>query len=254
MYQPTGLSSPSRHIKEEPYLKRFLIFPCVVCLVFGLLVGILLPIDLWGENAPPVMGMANTFPPPPSDSSSSVSSPASSSQAAPLDPAENFPLLAAACSVNRCFQQQNWSGLADYVHPDLGVTFTPYSTVERDSDLTFTADQIKGLAQDQTVYTWGFEDGRGDPIQMTVMQYFERYVYNRDYTQAPEIGVDRIITGGNALENLAEAYPGCRFVDFSFPSADPVNDGMDWSSLKLVFQPAETRWYLVGVVHGEWTI
>ena len=43
-------------------------------------------------------------------------------------------------------------------------------------------------------------------------------------------------------------------VDFSFPSADPVNDGMDWSSLKLVFQPAETRWYLVGVVHGEWTI
>ena len=119
---------------------------------------------------------------------------------------------------------------------------------------SLTADQIKNLAQNQIVYTWVFEDGRGDPIQMTVMQYFERYVYNRDYTQAPEIGVDRIMTGGNALENLAEAYPGCRFVDFSFPSADPVNDGMDWSSLKLVFQPAETRWYLVGVVHGEWTI
>ncbi len=123
-----------------------------------------------------------------------------------------------------------------------------------DSDLSFTADQIKGLAQDQTVYTWGFEDGRGDPIKMTISQYFQRYVYDRDYTQAVEIGIDRIMTGGNALENLTEAYPGCRFVDFSFPSADPVNDGLDWSSLKLVFQPGNERWYLVGVVHGEWTI
>ena len=83
---------------------------------------------------------------------------------------------------------------------------------------------------------------------------FDRYVYDRDYTQVPQIGVDRIMTGGNALENLAEAYPGCRFVDFAFPSADPVNDGLDWSSLKLVFQPGEFRWLLVGVVHGEWTI
>ena len=97
-------------------------------------------------------------------------------------------------------------------------------------------------------------DGRGDPIKLTIPQYFQRYVYDKDYTQATEIGIDRIITGGNALENLAEAYPGCRFVDFAFPSADPVNDGLDWSSLKLVFQPGEFRWLLVGVVHGEWTI
>ena len=62
------------------------------------------------------------------------------------------------------------------------------------------------------------------------------------------------MTGGNALENLADAYPGCRYVDFSIPSADPVNDGLDWSSLKLVFQPEDDLWYLVGVVHGEWTI
>ena len=36
-------------------MKRFLIFPCVLCLVIGLLVGVLLPIDLWGEDAPPLM-------------------------------------------------------------------------------------------------------------------------------------------------------------------------------------------------------
>jgi len=235
-------------------LKRFLIFPCILSLVIGLLVGVLLPIDLWGDDASPLL--ASNFPqtsplPGPTASSGSSSAPANKES---LDTADNFSLLNTACAVNRAIQQQDWAGLASYVHPDLGVTFTPYSTVDPDIDLNFTAGQVKALAQDKTVYTWGVEDGRGDPIQMTMTQYVERYVYDSDYTQAPQIGVDRIITGGNALENLPEAYPGCRFVDFCFPSADPVNNGTDWTSLKLVFQPGETRWYLVGIVHGEWTV
>ena len=238
-------------------MKRFLIFPCILSLVIGLLVGILLPIDLSGSDAPPAVNKTpNTLTPPPGVSQPAASSSASSSASTDiqeLDPEDNFPLLGSACAVCRCLQQQDWTTLAAYVHPERGVTFTPYSTVAPESDLNFTADQIKNLAQDQTVYTWGFIDGRGDPIQMTVSQYFDRYVCDRDYTQVPEIGVDRIMTGGNALENLAEVYEGCRFVDFSFPSADPVNDGLDWTSLKLVFQPEKEHWYLVGVVQGAWT-
>ena len=237
-------------------MKRFLYFPCVLCLLIGVLLGVLLPISFQEERSPAgPINSSNGFTPPPGTSSPEGSgSVPSAPQSSPLDLADNFPLLGSACSVNRSIQRQNWSALAAYVHPERGVTFTPYSTVEPDSNLTFTPDQIKNLAQDQTIYTWGFEDGRGDPIQLTILQYFQRYVYDKDYTMAPEIGVDRIMTGGNALENLTEAYPGCRFVDFSFPSADPVNDGMDWSSLKLVFQPEGEHWYLVGVVHGEWTI
>lgn len=243
--------------KEALNLKRFLYFPCALCLVIGLLVGVLLPID-FQENDKPAANLTgnNGFTPPPGASQPEGSGVSSSSAAAeqPLDPEGNFPLLGAACMVNRLIQRQDWAALAAYVHPERGVTFTPYSTVEPETDLCFTADQIKNLAQDQNIYTWGFEDGRGDPIQMTLTQYFERYVYDRDYTQATEIGVDRIITGGNALENLVEAYPDCRFVDFCLPSADPVNDGLDWSSLKLVFQVKGEHWYLVGIVHGEWTI
>ena len=234
-------------------MKRFLIFPCVLCLVIGLLVGVLLPIDLWGDGIPPAMTPSSAFNSTTAPNKSEGNS-SSSENAEPLDISDNFPLLSSACAVNGAIQRGNWAALSTYVHPSRGVTFTPYSTVDPESDLTFTVDQIKNLAQDQNVYTWGFEDGRGDPIKMTILEYFERYVRNADYTQASEIGVDRIMTGGNALENLAEAYPGCRFVDFSFPSADPVNDGLDWSSLKLVFQAEGDRWYLVGVVHGEWTI
>lgn len=237
-------------------MKRFLIFPCILSLVIGLLVGVLLPVNLTGKDNPPVMNNnLNTLTPPPGKSQPEDSGSADTSlEKLPLDQEDNFPLLSAACMVNRCFQQEDWATLSAYIHPEKGVTFTPYSTVEPKIDLNFTAEQIKNLVQDQTVYTWGFEDGRGDPIKMTILQYFGRYVYDRDYTQAPQIGVDRVMTGGNALENLAEIYPGCRFVDFSFPSADPVNDGLDWTSLKLVMQAEGEHWYLVGVVHGEWTI
>lgn len=237
-------------------MKRSFMFSCALSLAIGLLAGILLPIDLLRDDPPSLInGTANNFTPPPvvsppEDSGSLSSSPVPE----PLDPEDNFPLLGSACTVCRCLQQQDWGALAAYIHPDRGVTFTPYSTVDPDSDLNFSADQLRGLAQDPNVYTWGFEDGRGEPIQMTFPQYFERYVYDRDYIQAPELGVDRIMTGGNALENLVEIYDGCRFVDFSFPSSDPVNDGLDWSSLKLVFQSEGERWYLVGIVHGEWTI
>lgn len=237
-------------------LKRFLYFPCVLCLVIGLLVGVLLPVDLLGDVQPSVPGNApaTLVPPPGASLTNGSASSGDSSKSAALDQEDNFPLLNAACAVNRCLRQQNWHALAAYVHPERGLTFTPYSTVEPESDLTFTPDQIKNLGQDQNIYTWGFEDGRGDPIKMTAAQYMQRYVYDKDYTQASEIGVDSIITAGNALENLTEAYPGCRFVDFSFPSSDPVNDGMDWSSLKLVFAAKGERWCLVGIVHGEWTI
>ena len=235
--------------KEVAALKRPLLFPCALCLVIGLLAGILLPIN-WRQDPATALSAKPLTPPSNSDGSAS----GASSKQEPLDPSDNFPLLNTACAVNQLLRDKNYASLSAFVHPVEGVTFTPYSTVDREADLTFTAAEIRALADDDTVYTWGFEDGRGDPIRMTMTQYFARYVYNTDYTQSPEIGVDRIMTGGNALDNLSEAYPGCRFVDFSFPSSDPINNGLDWNSLKLVFQPGDTAWYLVGVVHGEWTI
>lgn len=188
-------------------------------------------------------------------------SPASSSPSQPQAEDSQTPpsltttgLLQTACRITDALQAQDYETLASYVHPDRGVTFTPYSTVDFQQDQRFSADQIKNLAQDTTTYTWGYEDGRGEPIQMTIPQYLERFVFDADYTQAPQVGVDQIITSGNALENLTEAYPGCRFVDFCYLSRDPASEGLDWCSLKLVFAGKDGVWYLVGVVHGEWTI
>jgi hypothetical protein len=228
-------------------LKNFHVFPLVLCLIIGILVGTLLPTP-WQRETTPLPPSAVT-----SDGSTSASGATRTSSQPALDTKDNVALLNAAGTVVRALKEADYASVAALVHPTKGVTFTPYSSVNFDTDLTFTADQIRGLASDSNSYVWGFVDGRGSLIELTPAQYFSQYVFNADYTQATLIGIDRVITSGNALENVAEAYPGCRFVDFCFPSIEPANQGMDWCSLKLVFEPGETSWQLVGIIHGQWT-
>ena len=132
-------------------------------------------------------------------------------------------------------------------------TSAPFSTVTPDCDRCLTAAQVSGLAEDEEVYVWGVMAGSGAPIRATAAEYFDRFVYNEDYARAPEVGVDAVLLSGNALENVSDAYPDARFVDYAFPGLDPELEGFDWCSLKLVFEPWENEWYLVGLVHGEWT-
>ena len=234
-------------------MKRPQLFSLLLCLVIGICVGGLLPMP-WEHPAvvSPAPSVNHVLDAPSPEGSGQGS--AWGKQTAVLDSGNNFTLLSAACQVNQALHDQDYAVVASYVDPVRGVTFTPYSTVNFDTDLTFTAAQIQNLAQDKTVYTWGTVDGRGSLIEQTMAQYFQSYVYDQDYTQAPQIGVDRIQMTGNALENLKDAYPDCRFVDFSYPELDPAYQGLDWCSLRLVFAPETTKWRLVGIVHGQWTI
>ena len=123
-----------------------------------------------------------------------------------------------------------------------------------DQDQCFTADQIRVLRDDATRYLWGYSDGRGEPIQMTILEFLEEYIFSVDYTQATSVGVDQVVMTGNSLENVRDAYPDCRFVDLCYPSLDPAYSGLDWCSLKMVFAPTQSGWYLVGLIHSQWTI
>ncbi len=224
--------------------KRTVVISCILCLLLGLSVGALLPLpQASDQSGTPVTVPGNT-----SAGSSSASS--SSSSASSLDTTSNFRLLGAASYAVQTIRDRRYQDLASMVDPERGVTFTPYSTVNREADRTLSAAEVAKIGKDTSVSTWGFADGTGDPIQMTAKQYFETYVFDVDYTKAPVIGIDQIIMSGNALENLSEAYEGCRFVDYTYPGTD----GTDWSSLRLVFSPGETDWQLVGVVHSQWTV
>lgn len=232
-------------------VKRPAVLLPAVCLAVGFLLGLVFPFSWTESPAPPAAPASGTANVPNTVQAGAEPGASAGNAAAPLDAQDNLSLLKAACAVNQALKEKNYAALAARVHPQKGVTFTPYSCVDFETDLTFTSGQLKNLAQDGTVYAWGFVDGRGSLIEMTIEQYIDRYVFNADYAMAPQVGIDQIIMSGNALENISEAYPGCRFVDFCCPGG---GDGMDWNSLKLVFEPGESGWLLVGIVHGEWTV
>jgi hypothetical protein len=145
--------------------------------------------------------------------------------------------------------------LATFVHPTLGVRFSPSAHVRADADRVFSRAEIAALWNDAKTFTWGAADGTGDAFTLSFPAYYNRYVFGHDFTQAPKVAYTAApIRTGNTPSNLAAMYPDARWIEYHFPGFDPKYEGMDWSSLWLVFQRERDEWFLVGVVHGRWSI
>ena len=150
-------------------------------------------------------------------------------------------------------QARDMNRIAQLIHPTKGVRFSPYAYV-RDQDLRFTADILVGLLEERKKYHWGEQDGSGEPLLMTFKEYYEGFIYDRDYAHAEKQSLNERIGGGNSPDNSREYYPDSMVVEYYFSGSDPRYEGMDWSSLRLVFEENRTQWYIVGVIHDEWTI
>ena len=173
--------------------------------------------------------------------------------ALPAD-AANDALISYASRILRYFKESDYEALSKVIHPEYGVVFSPYATITLATDKCFTASQIAAFAHDDNKYVWGKFDGSGKPIELTPPEYFKAFVFNKDYTLAPEIGVDAIIKSGNSLENIREVFPDVRYVDFHMPGTDSESDGLDWSSLRLGFEAYRGELMLTVIVHSQWTV
>lgn len=162
-------------------------------------------------------------------------------------------LLEKSNQVLLALKRKDVSTLASFVHPEKCLCFSPYPTIQP-QDLVFCPSQIKNLPSDNTQYMWGRFDGSGKPIQMTYSQYYDRFIYDVDFVHPEMIGFNQIIGTGNAINNIHEFYPQAFFVEYHFSGMDPQYGGMDWRSLRLVFEKQNQEWYLVCIIHGEWTI
>lgn len=159
----------------------------------------------------------------------------------------------AAHEVVDLLRDRDLNSLSKWIHPELGLRFSPYSHINPDADLTFKADELPGFkSADKLV--WGSFDGSGDPIELTFREYYEKFVYNQDFADAPNVNANKIMGTGNSEYNGADVYPGSSFVEFHFPGFDKKYEGMDWQNLILVFLPDGESWKLTAIVHGQWTI
>lgn len=161
--------------------------------------------------------------------------------------------IEAAVGIMAMVRDEDWEALSARIHPDMGVRFSAYDHVVED-DLVFSAAEIAAFGQTEGTLDWGIFDGTGDPILATRRDYYKRFVYDADFFSAPVIGRNTRVSYGNLINNVAEFYPDAVWIEFHFPQIDPQYMGMDWRSLTLVLESVDGIYYLVGVVHGEWTI
>ncbi len=184
---------------------------------------------------------------------SATATPPASTAAAPSPSADvEATIRARATAAVTALRDKDFAALATLADPARGVRFSPYASV-RPNDVVLDAATIRQGFTSTRTYTWGFTDGKGDPIDTNFEGYYKRYVYDKDFAKAPTIVIDQRTGKGNSLDNSATAYPGARVVEYHHPSTDP-NTTLDWASLRLVFEPLGGTWYLVGIIHDEWTI
>jgi hypothetical protein len=160
-----------------------------------------------------------------------------------------------ASAALQAIRQRNWNALALLVHPDKGIRFSPYGHVKTGAgeDQIRTAGQIRAGFTDSAVIHWGEYDGSGEPIDLSFEAYYQRFIYSADFALAPVVAYNRIAGRGNTLINMHGVYPQGQFIEYHFPGFDPQFGGMDWQSLRLVFEETAGNWYLVGIIHDQWT-
>ena len=152
-------------------------------------------------------------------------------------------------------KNKQYSKLDSLVHPEKGIRFSPYATVDASTDKKFSKEEFAALftTNKNKKYNWGSYDGSGDPILLTAPQYFNKFVYDANFLDPQKAGVNKVFKEGNSINNLESFYKDADFTESHF-TGSRKSSGLDWKSVRLVFQQYNGRYYLVGIVHDGWTI
>ncbi|ANH84151.1 hypothetical protein A8C56_22590 [Niabella ginsenosidivorans] len=173
-----------------------------------------------------------------------------------ITPANKDSVLSATTKeVLTLFKNKEYEKLDSFIHPEEGIRFSPYGTVDPKDDKKFSREEFKGLitTDRNKKIEWGSYDGSGNPILLTPAEYFGRFVYDGNFLKPQKAGVNIRFGKGNSINNLKTVYPGSEFTE-NYLDGTKKNGGIDWRSVRLVYKLKNGRYYLVGIIHDQWTI
>lgn len=150
-------------------------------------------------------------------------------------------------------QAKNYAAFAALFHPTEGVRFSPYGFIDPTHKQVLAKDFLEAINRNW-ILTWGHVDGSGEAIKIRVKAYIDKFIYNADYLHAPQKSFDAVIGKGNSIDNLKDTYPQLHFTEYHFKGFDEKYRGLDWTSLRFVFKKYNNAYYLVAVIHDQWTV
>lgn len=157
---------------------------------------------------------------------------------------EKAKVLATSKKVVSALKNKDMKQLASFVHPTKGVRFSPFAYINKTDDLVFKTDQVIGLLANKKIYDWGQYDESEERIKMTFADYYKKFVYDYDFARPDRVNYNLKNNNGIMINNIAEVYPKGIEVEFFFDGTEKRMYG----SLRLIFEKAAARWYLVGIV------
>jgi hypothetical protein len=156
-------------------------------------------------------------------------------------------------TVLAALKNEDFLTLSTFVWPQ-GLRFSPYEYVNSGTDVVLDTKLVANAPILSRSFSWWSYDGSGEPIDLWIGQYFEKFVNDADYINAPEIFYNQSVQRGNTINNIAQTYQGKSWVEFYFSGFDAQYEGIDRKSLTLVFEQVGGQRYVIGVVHGQRTI
>jgi hypothetical protein len=200
--------------------------------------------------------------PRPSQAQNKLPPSSASAQTSPSPANDSAKLETMAGQILLALKKQDGPALAGFVHPTLGLRFTPHTWDNIKENVVLSRAEVAKLYRIQEKKTWGVSDADA-PIKMTPAKYMKVYVWNTDYTAVKEKKLESLKTHIeeahrhliNEAEPIYQTYPDAQVLTYSFPGiTGPQGGAMDWSWLTLVFRRLDNNWYLVGLAHNEWAI
>ncbi|MBK7884452.1 MAG: hypothetical protein IPJ81_12195 [Chitinophagaceae bacterium] len=161
-------------------------------------------------------------------------------------------------------KNNDYKKFARFIHPIDGIRFSQYGYVlakakpehNLEADKIFKPEEFLKKIKDNSEILWGVYDGSGDPILLTVKEYFKQFVYSQDFLNAEEVIVMKSYWPTNMDEKeISEIYSkDCVFITNSFPGFNKEYGGMDWQDLTLVLKSYQDNFYLIGIIDDRRTM
>ena len=142
--------------------------------------------------------------------------------------------------------------LAEYIHPKKGVMFSPYADIYHEERIILTKKNIVKIYDSNEKLTWGIYDGTGEKIFLTFDEYYDEFIYNADFINSTP-NYDSIMGIGNSKENTNRYFSDASTVEYYIYGTKKYSE-LDWKSLRLVYEEYKGKYYLVAIIHNQWTI
>lgn len=143
-----------------------------------------------------------------------------------------------------------YSDLALYIHPQEGVRVSLEAFVNKEKNLVLHTADLASLDSTKK-YNWGTYDAVEEDIMLTIPAFVRQFEYAFGYfltNEKTQYNLNKSVTHGATVNNLAEVYPNCDYTEYYVDSfaKDPEVDL--WIAMRMVYKKEGDNYYLVGLI------